>query len=122
MGGLIALVLVLGLLAGNPQTGKTLMGVTPLFGLDPALREGGWTEWWREFDLVGYARSSGGDHALVLLNRSGSPRVLANGLAFAGLPEGAYEDVLTGRVFTSSGDSISVDVGANASAVLVWRP
>ena len=40
VGGLISLVLVLGFLAGNPQTGKTLLGVTPLFGLDPVLREG----------------------------------------------------------------------------------
>ena len=31
---------MLGFLAGNPHTGKTLLGVTPLFGLDPVLREG----------------------------------------------------------------------------------
>jgi MFS transporter, UMF1 family len=40
IGGLVSLVIVLGLLAGNPQTGKTLLGITPLFGLDPVLREG----------------------------------------------------------------------------------
>ena len=40
IGGLISLVLVLGFLAANPNTGKTLLGVTPLFGLDPVLREG----------------------------------------------------------------------------------
>ncbi len=40
IGGLLTLLLVLGFLAGNPQTGKTLLGVTPLFGLDPVLREG----------------------------------------------------------------------------------
>ena len=39
-GGLVSLVIVLGFLAANPQTGKTLLGVTPLFGLDPAMREG----------------------------------------------------------------------------------
>lgn len=33
-GGLIVLFSVLLLLAGNPQTGKTLLGITPLFGLD----------------------------------------------------------------------------------------
>ena len=38
--GSSALVLVLGFLAANPQTGKTLLGMPPLFGLDPALREG----------------------------------------------------------------------------------
>jgi len=40
VGGLLSLILVLGFLAGNPQTGKTLLGATPLFGLDPVLREG----------------------------------------------------------------------------------
>jgi UMF1 family MFS transporter len=36
----VSLVVVLGLLAANPQTGKTLLGLAPAFGLDPALREG----------------------------------------------------------------------------------
>lgn len=40
IGGLVSLVIVLGFLAGNPQTGKTLLGIAPLFGLDPVLREG----------------------------------------------------------------------------------
>lgn len=33
-GGLVVLFSVLLLLAGNPETGKTLIGITPLFGLD----------------------------------------------------------------------------------------
>lgn len=40
VGGLISLVIVLGLLAGQPATGKTLLGLDPLFGLDAASREG----------------------------------------------------------------------------------
>jgi MFS transporter, UMF1 family len=40
VGGLVSLVVVLGLMAANPQTGKTLLGLTPVLGLDPALREG----------------------------------------------------------------------------------
>ena len=40
VGGLLSLIIVLGFLAGNPQTGKTLLGMTPLFGLDPGAREG----------------------------------------------------------------------------------
>ena len=39
-GGLVSLVLVLGFLAANPETGVTYFGLVPLFGLDPALREG----------------------------------------------------------------------------------
>ena len=38
-GGLVALFIVLLLLAGSPTTGKTLIGLTPLLGLDPALGE-----------------------------------------------------------------------------------
>ncbi len=40
VGGILALVLMLTLLAENSATGKTLIGLQPLFGLDPALREG----------------------------------------------------------------------------------
>jgi len=40
VGGVVSLVIVLGLLAANPHSGKTLLGLVPLFGLDPAMREG----------------------------------------------------------------------------------
>ena len=40
LGGLITLVLVLGFLSASPETGRTLLGFEPLFGLDPAMREG----------------------------------------------------------------------------------
>ncbi|WP_445501167.1 MFS transporter [Microvirga sp. G4-2] len=40
LGGLVSLVIVLGFLAADSGSGKTVLGVTPLFGLDPALREG----------------------------------------------------------------------------------
>jgi UMF1 family MFS transporter len=40
VGGLVSLVVTLGLLAADPATGKTLLGMTPLFGLDPGMREG----------------------------------------------------------------------------------
>lgn len=39
-GGLVSLVIVLGFLAADPATGKTYFGIAPLFGLDPASREG----------------------------------------------------------------------------------
>lgn len=40
LGGLITLIVTLGLLAASPESGKTLLGLEPLFGLDPAMREG----------------------------------------------------------------------------------
>jgi len=40
LGGLVSLVIVLGFLAADAGSGKTVLGVTPPFGLDPAAREG----------------------------------------------------------------------------------
>ncbi len=40
LGGLASLVVVLGFLAASPETGRTILGLEPLFGLDPAMREG----------------------------------------------------------------------------------
>jgi len=40
IGGILSLVLVLGFLAANPETGRTLFGFMPLFGLDPATHQG----------------------------------------------------------------------------------
>ena len=39
LGGMIVLIAVVTLLAANPETGLTLIGISPLFGLDPALGE-----------------------------------------------------------------------------------
>ena len=39
LGGMFVLIAVVALLAGNPETGKTLLGIDPLFGLDPAKGE-----------------------------------------------------------------------------------
>ena len=40
VGGILSLILVLGFMAANPTTGRTLFGLVPLFGLDPATFEG----------------------------------------------------------------------------------
>jgi MFS transporter, UMF1 family len=40
VGGIISLILVLGFLAASPDTGRTLFGFTPLFGLDPVTHQG----------------------------------------------------------------------------------
>src|SRR5580700_10609565 len=40
VGGILSLVLVLGFLAANPDTGRTLFGIKPLFGLDPITHQG----------------------------------------------------------------------------------
>lgn len=40
VGGLFCLVLMLGFMVADPESGKTLLGNAPLFGLDPATHEG----------------------------------------------------------------------------------
>src|SRR6202048_4307813 len=40
VGGILSLILVLGFLAAHPETGRTLFGLVPLFGLDPATHQG----------------------------------------------------------------------------------
>ena len=40
IGGIMSLIVVLGFLAADPKTGRTLIGLAPLFGLDPATHEG----------------------------------------------------------------------------------
>ena len=40
VGGVLSLILVLGFLAANPETGRTLFGLMPLFGLDPVTHQG----------------------------------------------------------------------------------
>lgn len=40
VGGMASLILMLGFLVASPETGKTLIGLNPLFGLDPMQREG----------------------------------------------------------------------------------
>src|SRR6185369_9826848 len=40
IGGIVSLVLVLGFLAASPESGRTLFGFTPLFGLDPVTHQG----------------------------------------------------------------------------------
>ncbi len=40
VGGILSLILVLGFLAADPVSGRTLFGLTPLFGLDPITHQG----------------------------------------------------------------------------------
>lgn len=39
LGGMVVLIAVVALLAANPETGRTAIGIAPLFGLDPAAGE-----------------------------------------------------------------------------------
>lgn len=37
---ILTILIAIGLMVGSPETGRTILGVEPLFGLDPATREG----------------------------------------------------------------------------------
>ena len=86
----------------------------------PALYSGTETQWWLSGEVLAWARTTGQDHALVILNPSDGEQWLTNGLAFAGLPPGGtWQDVVTEELFTASGDQLSVQVGARSARVLV---
>ncbi|MBT3220330.1 MAG: hypothetical protein HN348_14690, partial [Proteobacteria bacterium] len=85
----------------------------------PALYGGAEAEWWSEADTYAYARVSGSDEALVIIHRGWWDATLENSLAFAGLTDGTYTDVLSGDTFEASGDWISVFMAGNSSRVLV---
>lgn len=85
----------------------------------PALSGGQRTQWWIEEDLLAWARVDGDSQVLVVLNRSWEERTITNGLAFAGLSEGVYGDLLSSESYPAQGDSLSVTVPALGSRVLV---
>ncbi len=85
----------------------------------PARSTGTRTRWWEEDDVFAWTRVEGDSQVIVVVNRSWEERTLTNGVAWAGLSDGTFEDVLTGDAFTASGDSISVPVPAMGSRVLV---
>ncbi len=86
----------------------------------PALARGTFTTWWEgEADVWAYARVLDGDGVLVIFNRAEAEVTLTNGLAFAGLPEGAYVDVNSGGIFYSVGDALQVTIPPMGSRVLV---
>ncbi len=85
----------------------------------PAMSTGTRVDWWENDENTwAYARANGPDAVLVILNR-GDARTLSNGLDFAGLPSVTYVDIFTGERFVPDGDTLSVEVGALASRVLV---
>ena len=86
----------------------------------PAMYSGSRIQWWEEWDVYAYATTSGSDQVLTLMNRSETERWLTNGLTFAGLPaDGTFRDILTNQTFVASGDSITIDIPARGSRVLV---
>jgi hypothetical protein len=77
--------------------------------------------WWSESRLTARLSQAGGDWALSVVNVGESERTISNSLAWAGMPAGAWRDVLTGAVFNTVADALTVDVPALGSRVLVWE-
>ena len=58
IGGIVSLIIVLGFLAASPETGHTLFGFAPLFGLDPGLASGRSHQRTVDRHLVRYLRAA----------------------------------------------------------------
>jgi glycosidase len=90
----------------------------------PSFYQGTENEWYLDRsrgDYWAYSRVSGSDAMLTILNRGESAVTMSNGLSWAGLPSGSYQDVLSGATYTSSGDSLTITVPGRSSMVLVAR-
>ena len=89
----------------------------------PALRSGTQENFWVDGDgLVGTVHTQGDDLAIVVLNRNDSDAWLDNSLAYFGLPEGSWIDLLTDERFESDGDRLRFGVTAVSSRILVPDP
>jgi len=85
----------------------------------PVLALGEATTWWEEDWVYARALQLDGAWALVVINATDDERTLTNGLAWAGMPEGSWRDVVSGEVLSASGDSLSVAVAGQGSRVLI---
>lgn len=88
----------------------------------PELLDGERTTWWGDPDpdVLAWSRASDNGQSLVVINRSGSERVLTNGLSWAGLSPGTlFTDILTGESIQAVGDSLTITVPPWSSRVLV---
>ena len=82
------------------------------------------TIWWGYPDenVLGYAKSTEGQHALIVMNRSGEYRDISNGLSWAGLPtSGSIRNILTGESMVLNGDSLSLTLPPFTSQVWIWQ-
>ncbi len=76
--------------------------------------------WWDEAQVMARLTQHDEDWALSILNLSGAERALSNGLAWAGMPEGQWRDLLTGESYVAANDNLTVSVPALSSRVLIW--
>ena len=88
----------------------------------PQLTSKNRTTWWESDDVLGIAISENNQHALVLLNRSGTVQTISNGLSWAGLPtNGTIQDLLSGNSMSLNSDSISFTLHALGVSVWIWE-
>jgi glycosidase len=85
-----------------------------------AFRSGNETQLWLESDLYAYARKSGADGVIVVLNRGDSARLLTLSLGSTGLAtNGTYENLFTGSQVTAIDGELAVTVEGVSALVLV---
>ena len=87
----------------------------------PELTQGDRIIWWGETDddVLAIARHSNSGESLVIINRSWSSRTISNGLSWAGLSDGNWNDVLNGGSFNASNDSLTIELPPMTARVLI---
>ena len=87
----------------------------------PALSAETGVLWWIEPTVSARLTQDGEDWALAFIHLGESSRTVTNGLAWAGMPEGEWRDVLTDERFSASSDALTVSLLPKSSRVLVWE-
>ncbi|MEC9388937.1 MAG: alpha-amylase family glycosyl hydrolase [Myxococcota bacterium] len=109
--------------AGPARVVDTLQRLIAARAAHPALQQGEQQNFWVDGDgLVGTVHSTDDDAAIVILNRNDTEAAIDNSLAFFGLPEGTWVDLLSDERFTSDGDRLRFSVPPTTPRVLVREP
>lgn len=90
--------------------------------LYPQLTSKNRTVWWESSDTLAISMSQNNQYALIVINRSGQPQTLTNGLSWAGLPSvGTVREILTEQNVTLIDDELTFTIPAFTSQVWIWE-
>lgn len=127
-GGLVVLFSVLLLLAGNPDTGKTLIGITPLFGLDPAQGEdaritGPYAALWYALFIIPMFlfTPDGGKGAPLGLAINNSVRELKNTLRELNIRRGLLRFLIARMIYQDGVNGLLALGGTFAAGMFAWQ-
>ncbi|MEO3387275.1 MFS transporter [Mesorhizobium sp. CAU 1741] len=127
LGGMIVLIFVVALLAASPETGKTLIGADPLFGLDPVQGEDARATgplsalWYVVFVLPLFLFTPDAPKAMSVRRAVGAGlRDLANTISEARRRAGLVRFLVARMIYQDGVNALLALGGAFAAALFAW--